>query len=560
MTEVRQKKIPIGVDDFGKLIKQDFYYTDKSLLIKELIDNYSEVNLFTRPRRFGKSLNISMLQYYFDNLFSNDVHVFNGLKITEAGENYQNYQNQFPVIKMTLKGAAGLTFESAFAKFKTIIAGEFERHSCLLESEKLTTSQNQRYTNIIEKTASLEDFEGSLRFLSDCLQLHYNKQVIILIDEYDVPIEKAHAKGFYEEMVSFIRSFFGEALKTNPSLFFAVVTGCLRISKEDIFTGLNNLDVIPITSNKYSEHFGFTDLEASNMLNYYGLENKLPEMRDWYNGYLFGETTVYNPWSAIKYLSDAKSGKRYPQAHWANTSSNYIIRQLIDIADAITKVEIEHLIAGGTIIKPIKEDIVYAEVTNSMDNLWNFLFFTGYLKKVEEEQRAEKIFYELKIPNREVRYIYIRHISEWLEEKTKITDLSMLYQAIITEDTETFSDQMTMFLMEVISFMDNAENFYHGFLGGVLRSMNGYLVKSNRESGNGRSDYFIKPTSLKKQAFIIEVKIADTVAELEATCDKALKQIEDKNYVAELALDGYTNVTKYGLAFFKKTCMIKMGD
>jgi len=560
MTETRQKKIPIGFDDFGDLIKQDYYYVDKSLFIKELIDQRSYVNLFTRPRRFGKSLNISMLQYYFDTLFSNDVHVFDGLKITEAGDHYQSYQNQFPVVKMTLKGAAGLTFESAFAKFKTIIAGEFERHSYLLESEKLTTSQKQRYKNIIEKTASLEDYEGSLRFLSDCLQLHYNKQVILLIDEYDVPIEKAHAKGFYEEMVSFIRSFFGEALKTNPSLFFAVVTGCLRISKEDIFTGLNNLDVISITANEYSEYFGFTDLEASNMLSYYGLESKLSQMRDWYNGYLFGETTVYNPWSAIKYLSDARSGKRYPRAHWANTSSNYIVRQLIDIADSTTKAEIEHLIVGGTITKPIKEDIIYAEITNSMDNLWNFLFFTGYLKKVEEEQREEKIYYELKIPNREVRYIFIRHISEWLEEKTKVTDLSTLYQAIITGDTEKFGEQMSMFLMEVISFMDSAENFYHGFLGGILRSMDSYIIKSNRESGDGRSDYFILPNYIKKQAFIIEVKIADTMAELEKACDEALKQIEDKNYTAELALEGYTNVTKYGLAFFKKTCMIKMGD
>jgi len=560
MSEVRQKKIPIGIDDFGKLIKQNFYYTDKSLLIKELIDNYSEVNLFTRPRRFGKSLNISMLQHYFDNLFTPHAHVFDGLKITEAGNYYKTYQNQFPVIKMTLKGAEGLSFESAFTKFKTIIAGEFERHGYLLESEQLTNNQKQRYNKIIERIASFEDFEGSLRFLSDCLYHHYQKQVIILIDEYDVPIEKSHANGFYEEMVSFIRSFFGDALKTNSSLFFAVITGCLRISKETIFTGLNNLDVISITSNAYSEHFGFTDAEVSEMLAYYGLEEKLPEMREWYNGYLFGDTTLYNPWSAIAYLKDAKNGQRYPRPHWSNTSSNYIIRQLIDIADDITRSEIEQLITGGTIVKPIREDTVYAEIINTMDNLWNFLYFTGYLKKVDEVQKGVKIHYKLKIPNKEVQYIFDRHITEWLEEKTKVTDLTKLYQAIITSDTETFSEQISIFLMEVISFMDSAENFYHGFLGGILRSMDGYSVKSNRETGDGRSDYFILPNVIKKQAFIIEVKIADTVAELEKTCDEALKQIDEKNYMGELALEGYTNVIKYGLAFFKKTCMVKIGD
>ena len=560
MSEMRPKKIPTGIDDFGKLIEQNFYYVDKSLFIKELIDNYSEVNLFTRPRRFGKSLNISMLQHYFDNTFAEESGVFEGLKITAAGDYYKTYQNQFPVVKMTLKGVEGLSFQSALKKFKVLIADEFKRHRYLLQSSNLDDYEKEDYFQIMTLKADRDVYERSLKFLTDCLQRHYNKQVIVLIDEYDVPIEKAHANDFYEKMVSFIRSFFGDALKTNPSLFFAVVTGCLRISKETIFTGLNNLDVISITSNKYSEHFGFTELEAEEMLTYYALVHKLPEMRDWYNGYLFGETTVYNPWSAIAYVSDARSGKKYPRPHWSNTSSNYIIRELINVADTATKTEIEHLIAGESIVKPVKEDIVYAEITNTMDHLWNFLFFTGYLKKTGEMQKGVEIHYELKIPNKEVHYIFVRHISDWFEEKTKINDLTTLYLAIQAGDVEVFSEQITMFLMEVISFMDSAENFYHGFLGGILRSMNGYFVKSNRETGDGRSDYFIIPNTLRKKAFIIEVKIANSVAELEVACDEALKQIEDKNYTAELALEGYNNVVKYGLAFFKKTCMVKKGD
>ena len=553
------KRIPMGLDDFGKLIRENYYYTDKTLFIKQLIDNRSEVNLFTRPRRFGKSLNISMLQYYFDNTLAHQSHLFDGLLISKEADYYKSYQNQFPVIKMTLKGAEGLIFDSAFARFQTIIISEFDRHRYLLESEKLSETQKTNFSSIINRTSNFDAYASSLRFLSDCLYQHYDKQVVILIDEYDVPIEKAHANNYYEEMVSFIRSFFGEALKTNPSLYFSVVTGCLRISKEAIFTGLNNLDVISITSNAYSEYFGFTDEEASAMLTYYGLEAKLPEMRNWYNGYLFGETTVYNPWSAIAYLSDARSGKKYPRPHWSNTSSNYIVRQLIDIADFITKQEIEHLIAGGTITKPIKEDIVYAEITSTMDNLWNFLFFTGYLKKISELQKGVHIHYELAIPNKEVKYIFERHITEWLDEKIKITDLQTFYQSIIDGDVDTFEEQMTLFLMEVISFMDSHENFYHGFLGGILRSMNGYIVKSNRETGDGRSDYFIKPTSIRKTAFIIEVKIADSIANLEAACYEALKQIDTKDYAGELALDGYTNVVKYGLAFFKKVCMVKKG-
>jgi len=550
--------MPTGVDDFGKLLTYNFYYIDKTMFIKELLDDFSEVNLFTRPRRFGKSLNISMFQYFFDNLFTQESSVFEGLAISKEDDYYKSYQNQFPVIKFSLKGAEGLTFEAALQKLKTIIASEFKRHDYLLEVADLDEDERRTYQEIKGKTADLVTFEESLKFLSDLLCQHYNKKVIILIDEYDVPIQKAYKNGYYEPMVSFIRNFFGDALKSNPSLFFSVITGCLRVSKESIFTGINNLDVMSITSNRYSEYFGFTEDEVLELLNYYKLGDFMAQIRQWYNGYLFGDSFVYNPWSVIKFLDELRSGNEHPQSYWANTSSNDIVRSLIDISDLKTKEEIEHLMQGGVITKQIKEDIVYAEILNQMNNLWNFLYFTGYLKKVRSIHVGIQTTFELKIPNNEVLYIFENHISEWFEDKIKVKNIQDLYGLIIAKDTQGIEYEISKNLLEVISYMDSAENFYHGFLSGILRSMDNYQIKSNRETGNGRSDIFILPNFYKKQAYIIEIKIAKTAADLEKKCNEALAQIDEKGYIEELILEGYTDVVKYGMAFYKKMCRVKM--
>jgi len=572
------KPFPIDVDNFEKMISQGYYYVDKTLLIKEIIDKKSEVSVFTRPRRFGKSLNISMLQYYFENLKVDKAAIFTGLKIMDAGNKYQEHQNEFPVIKMSLKRGEGASFKKAFSRLKMEIGSEFRRHQHLLESDKLSDVEKKYYLYIIENSMPTEErgkkddakeqvsdeqvvaFSSSLEFLSNCLERYYDKKVIILIDEYDVPLEKAHFRGYYPDMIDFFRSFYHDALKTNDSLNFAVLTGCLRVSKESIFTGLNNPDIISILSNEYGEYFGFTEAEMSEALTYYDLAEKESEAREWFNGYLFGETIVYNPWSSINYLKDMRNNKPSPRAHWSNTSSNVIVRELIAIADDETKDEIEHLIAGGTITKPINEDIVYADITNSLDNLWNFLFFTGYLKKISEKQIGVHNYFELAIPNKEILYIYERKISEWFDYRVEEVDLTALYTAVLSQDIVTFEDEVINFLGESISFMDSHENFYHGFLTGILRGLKGYRVTSNRESGNGRGDIFIRPRDLRKVAVIVEVKIADKVHYLEKECEDALAQIEEKKYYEELMHEGYTNIIKYGVAFFGKMCMVRVAD
>jgi len=522
-----------------------------------------------------------MIQYYFENLKMNQAHLFDGLSIMGTDEKYHKEQNKYPVIKLTLKDAESSNFESAYRRFKQEIGREFRRHRYLLKSDKLNDEEKQLYQFIIEKSLpiplvkkanekqdnenaeeekerELDAFASSLKFLSECLECYYNQKVIVLIDEYDVPLEKSYFSGYYKEMIEFARSFFSSTLKTNDSLHFAVITGCLRVSKETIFTGINNLHMISIASHEYGEYFGFTEQEMKEALTYYKLEEKEEEAKSWYNGYLFGEATVYNPWSAIKYLRDVLSNEPFPKPHWANTSSNAIIRELIELAEIDTKKEIEHLNQGGSITKPIKEDIVYAEITNSMDNLWNFLFFTGYLKKVSKEQRGVHTYFELKIPNQEVQYIYERHISEWFEQKVKTFDLTTLLTAVVTGDSKTFSEEVTLLLGRTISYMDSAENFYHGFLVGVLSGMGDYAVKSNRETGKGRSDIYIKPLSVRKQAIVIEIKIADDITKLEDAALKAVAQIDEKRYIEELRTEGYRDFIKYGVGFYRKECEVIM--
>jgi len=555
------KPLPIGIDNFEKLITREYYFIDKTLFIKDLLDNKADVNLFARPRRFGKTLNMSMLQYFFENSSKDNDYLFEGLNIMKAGEKYTSHMGQYPVINLSLKSAKQPNFELAYISIRRRIAEEFERHEYILEDEKLE-NKKERYLNILKEQGQEGDYIDSLYFLCECLEKYHNKKVIILIDEYDVPLENAFFEGFYDEMIAFIRSLFESALKTNASLEFSVITGCLRISKESIFTGLNNLEIISILNKSYDEYFGFTQKEVSKMLGDYDLNEKETLVKEWYNGYIFGDAEVYNPWSAVRFVKDLVVNKNiFPSSYWANTSSNSIVKSLIEKADTKTKQEIELLIEGKTIEKPVHEDITYDEIYDSMDNLWNFMFFTGYFKKVNERMDEEDNHYlELSIPNKEVKYIFRTKILRWFEEKVKTKDLSKLYTSIINGEPEIFEEELGRLLMETISFNDAYENFYHGFVVGALANMHDYIIKSNREGGKGRSDLFIKSVSKRGVAIVIEFKIAKNIDDLEKRAEDALKQIKTKGYDMELRSEGYKNIVKYGISFCEKDCYVKLGE
>lgn len=415
----------------------------------------------------------------------------------------------------------------------------------------------------MEEQGSQVDYSDSLQFLCHCLKQYYGIKAILLIDEYDVPLENAFFNGFYEEMLSFLRGMFGTALKTNDTLEFAVITGCLRISKENIFTGQNNMKIISILNEQYDEYFGFTNEEVKKLCNDYGMPQKFELIRDWYNGYLFGQANVYNPWSVIQFADDLQANpERYPTSYWANTSSNSIVRSLIDQADEETKGEIEALIESKTVEKPIHEDITYGEIYETMDNLWNFMFFTGYFRKNRQwmDPNTNQQYAELALPNREVTYIFRTKILSWFDEKIRERDLSAMYAALLNLDVETFEQELNNLLLETISFNDAYESFYHGFMAGALSKMKGYMTRSNRESGHGRSDLIIRPITRRKAAFVLEFKIAKTFSELEQKAQEALAQIEDRQYVQELNNDGYAIVHKYGIAFFGKDCLIRLGS
>ncbi|MBM6854062.1 AAA family ATPase [Mediterraneibacter glycyrrhizinilyticus] len=553
------KPLPIGVDDFGKLIEKGYYFIDKTLFIKELIDMKSEVNLFTRPRRFGKTLNMSMLRYFFEMGYEKNAELFRGLKIMDAGDKYLAHMGKYPVISISLKSMKQSSFELSFEMLKKVMSGEFLRHwKEVEESGKLTDAQKERYLRMRDVKGSDADYADALKFLSECLNACCGSSVIILIDEYDVPLENAYFAGFYEEMVSVIRSLFESALKTNENLEFAVVTGCLRISKESIFTGLNNLNINSITTELYGEYFGFTPCEVTEMLDFYGLEENCETVRQWYDGYQFGKTEVYNPWSLINYVQSCHKDKNtMPRAYWSNTSSNSIVRKLVERADISAKQEIESLIAGGTITKPIHEDITYDDMDSTQENLWNFLFFTGYLKKISEYQEDETIHVEMAIPNREVRYIYKRTVLRWFEEKTDKKELSPLYESILNGEAEKMAEILSENLMETISFYDHQESYYHGFLVGMLKNIGNYIVLSNRESGKGRTDIILKYPSVRGKAVIFEIKVSKTYRGLEEKCDEALRQIEERRYDESLREEGYEDILKYGVAFYRKECMVK---
>lgn len=554
------RPFPIGVDDFEKLRASGYYYVDKTLLIKELLDKKGEVNLFTRPRRFGKTLNISMLKCFFEKTEEDRRALFAGLKIMEAGEEYLVHQGAYPVIALSLKSTGQEDYETSYEKIVDTIAGEFRRHKFLLSSDTLDAVQKERYLQIMNGSAKRSDYTAALKFLSEVLNQYYKKKAIILIDEYDVPLEQAYFNGYYEKMSFFIRSFFEEGLKSNLSLEFAVITGCLRITKESIFTGLNNLKINSILSANYDEYFGFLQSEVDEMAKFYGIEDEkaVDVFKEWYNGYTFGTKEVYNPWSVVNHMEAmyVDRAHAWPSPHWANTSSNRIIRNLVECADLSTKEELEQLIAGGTIEKPIHEDITYDDIDKSEDNLWNFLFFTGYLTMCGRRSAGGTQYIAMAIPNAEVLYIYKTKILDWFREKVQDKNMKNLYDSMTLADAAGFQMELTQILRESISFYDNKEAFYHGFLIGLLERMEDYAVSSNQESGDGRYDIMLRSPDIGKPVMIFELKAAESYRGMETAARAAITQIKEKHYGEGLSRDGYTSLLCYGIAFYKKNCWI----
>ena len=563
-------KLPVGIDDFRKLRESHFYYVDKTRLIEQLLLNWSEVTLFTRPRRFGKTLNMSMLKSFFD--IGTDKALFDGLYISGNKELCDEYMGKYPVIFLSLKGVEGLTYEEAFEAFVRIMGKEVNRVSFLADSDKLTQIEREQYKGLtIMKNGRLafdkEKLISSLQLLSQLLYKHYGKKVVILIDEYDVPLDKAFQNGYYNEMVSLIRGLFGQALKTNEFLQFAVLTGCLRISKESIFTGLNNFKVMSITDSRFDEQFGFTDSEVKKLLSDYGMDSHFDEVKEWYDGYHFGKADVYCPWDVINHadhLRDDSDAK--PQTYWINSSGNSLVRRLINRADSSTKDEIERLIAGEAIEKVIRQDLTYDEIENSIDNIWSVLFTTGYLTKIGEVKLAdsESYAYKLVIPNKEVREVFVLQIQEWFKAVVANDNdtMSLLSKAILDKDEAILARQLNIVMGRMISILDTKapddmkENFYHGLLLGLLRGSNpDWLIKSNRESGDGFSDILIKPEN-PDLGIVIEVKYAKEFKGLDAACDAAMAQIKQKRYDETLRDEGRCDILAYGIAFCRKRCKV----
>ena len=563
-------KLPVGIDDFRKLRESHFYYVDKTRLIEQLLLNWSEVTLFTRPRRFGKTLNMSMLKSFFD--IGTDKALFDGLYISGNKELCDEYMGKYPVIFLSLKGVEGLTYEEAFEAFVRIMGKEVNRVSFLADSDKLTQIEREQYKGLtIMKNGRLafdkEKLISSLQLLSQLLYKHYGKKVVILIDEYDVPLDKAFQNGYYNEMVSLIRGLFGQALKTNEFLQFAVLTGCLRISKESIFTGLNNFKVMSITDSRFDEQFGFTDIEVKKLLSDYGMDSHFDEVKEWYDGYHFGRADVYCPWDVINHadhLRDDSDAK--PQTYWINSSGNSLVRRLINRADSSTKDEIERLIAGEAIEKVIRLDLTYDEIENSIDNIWSVLFTTGYLTKIGEVKLpdSESYAYRLVIPNKEVREVFVLQIQEWFKAVVANDNdtMKLLSKAILDKDEAILARQLNIVMGRMISILDTKapddmkENFYHGLLLGLLRGSNpDWLIKSNRESGDGFSDILIKPEN-PDLGIVIEVKYAKEFKGLDAVCDAAMAQIKQKRYDETLRDEGRCDILAYGIAFCRKRCRV----
>ena len=548
------KKLPVGIDSFEKLRREDFYYVDKSRMIVDLMANWGEVNLFTRPRRFGKTLNMSMLKCFFE--IGTDKSLFDGLAVSKEKELCEKYMGKYPVVFVSLKGVDGLTFEDAYRRLRGIIREEALRLSFLKSSEKLDEDDLRSFLRILSEQDTSADMVGSLRMLCTLLEKHCGQKPILLIDEYDVPLDKAYYHGYYPQMIDLIRAMFQAALKTNSSLFFAVLTGCLRVSKESIFTGLNNLKVCSISDVKFDEFFGFTDEEVRAMLSAYGLENHYEETRTWYDGYRFGGQDVYCPWDVINYCDDLLSNPRQkPRAYWMNTSGNDMVRRLIAKAsDGTTQMEIERLIAGDTITKMINEQLTHSEIDENLENIWSLLYMTGYLTVARKPSGGR---YELRIPNREVREIFKRQVLSWFTERARAATekLAGLYEAFEKGDAEAIEKLLNRQLITTVSFYDAYESFYHGFLLALLSTCVDWCVSSNAETGRGRSDITVERRD-RELGFVIEIKEVRTRAKLDEACAAAMKQAEDRDYAAVMLRYGVETVFTYGIAFCDKRCRV----
>lgn len=558
------KRLPVGMDDFKEIRKSEFYYIDKTKLIEQVLENWSKVNLFTRPRRFGKTLNMSMLKCFFE--IGTDTTFFDGLYISKNQALCEEYMGKYPVVLLSLKSVEGLTFEEARASLCELIAGEVRRFKFLEKSDRLDDDEKNAYHDLIFIQNLKEAILGtklkfSLKKISELLYKHYGQKAIILIDEYDVPLDKAFQHGYYREMVTLIRGLFGEAFKTNDFLQFAVLTGCLRISKESIFTGLNNFKVYAANDLRYDEAFGFTNEEVKRLLADYHLEEHFAEVKEWYDGYHFGNADIYCPWDVINYVDDLVfDPQARPKSYWINSSGNELVKRFIDKADTTTRDEIEELIAGYAVEKRIRMDLTYDEIDNTIDNVWSVLFTTGYLT---QEGREMDGIYRLIIPNKEVREVFVLQISEWFNRVVANDRASTekINRGFLEGKTEDIQQELTHFLGESISVLDTKarneekEIFYHGILIGILKNNANWAVRSNRESGDGYADILIKPKN-PDTGIVIELKYARSFKELDQACERALEQIKDRRYDEALREDGRNEVLAYGIAFWKKRCKV----
>lgn len=555
-------KLPVGIEDFREIRRKDFYYIDKTGLIEQLLDSWGKVNLFTRPRRFGKTLNMSMLRYFFET--GTDKTLFEGLHISQRSDLCEEYMGKFPVVSLTLKGVDGLTFERAKNKLLKYIALEAERFNFLKNSDKLTDNEKQRYGALIRmqdgKYVMDEDtLESALQTLSELLYRHYGQKVIILIDEYDVSLDKAYQNDYYREMVVMIRSLFGEALKTNEFLQFAVLTGCLRVSKESIFTGLNNFKIFSITDLRFDEQFGFTEDEVEKMLKDYQLETHLASMKEWYDGYRFGDADIYCPWDVINRVDDlCDTPEAELKCYWINSSGNALVKRFVSIANRTTQNEIERLIAGEPIEKSLRLDLTYDEIDKSIDNIWSVLFTTGYLTQVGMTEQGA---YKLVIPNKEVRTVYISQIQEWFKQKIadNAEQMTSFWKAVEDGNAEEIEQYLNRTLSNTISVFDTKapekENSYHTFLAGMLTGNTDWVVKSNVEAGEGFADIIIEPQN-PDDGIIFELKYSKEASGLDKACERAIKQIRDRRYFEYLKNDGRYDMMFYGIAFYKKRCKV----
>lgn len=559
-----KKGLPVGYEDFATIRREALYYVDKTGFIKTLLENPGKVKLFTRPRRFGKTLNMSMLRYFFE--AGCDPALFDGLGIAEEKELCEKYMGKFPVVSVSFKDVAGEDFEEAKGMLRKIIGKEAFRFRFLEESDRLSEAERRQYKKLTELNEngvfSMADelLKDSLMLLSQLLRRHFGKSVILLIDEYDVPLDKAHRAGYYDAIVNLLRGLFGQALKTNDNLYFAVLTGCLRISKESIFTGLNNFAVYTIKDMRYKEYFGFTDEEVKKLLEFYGFTKQYNAIKEWYDGYRFGDLGIYCPWDVINYCDGLRDGSvEKPQNYWVNTSGNDIIRSFVDKADAGTRMELEQLIGGGSIKKVIHQELTYRDMDADIDNLWSILFTTGYLTQCGE---GEDGAVELVIPNREIRWIFAEQIREWFKEETKkdTGKLIRFCRAFEENDAAAIEEGFTAYLKKTISIRDTnvkkemKENFYHGILLGLFAHMGDWVVMSNAESGEGYSDIVVENMD-KEIGIVIELKYAEN-ADFDAGCEAAVRQIKDRNYEEILVDDGMKTIYRYGIACYKKRCRV----